>query len=138
MPNNTFLSANIWQYIWDVASSGVFIAIYVAILALIFVWIILSLMSRDNKASKIVITGADIPATAPTEEKTEKRSKKEKKAEKQAEEKREEAPEITDEDEKKGRFCKLCHIDEIKSTLQRPGYDEHITLRQFCENFRNY
>ena len=43
-----------------------------------------------------------------------------------------------DDGEKRGRFCKLCHLDEIRATLQRPSYDEHITLRQFCENFRNY
>ena len=41
-------------------------------------------------------------------------------------------------DEKAGRFCKLCHLDEIRASLQRSSYDEHITLRQFCENFRNY
>lgn len=36
------------------------------------------------------------------------------------------------------RFCKLCRLDEIRASLQRSSYDEHITLRQFCENFRNY
>ena len=41
-------------------------------------------------------------------------------------------------EEKAGRFCKLCHLDEIRASLQRSSYDEHITLRQFCENFRNY
>ncbi|MBQ8163202.1 MAG: hypothetical protein IJZ93_02400, partial [Clostridia bacterium] len=108
MPNNTFLSANIWQYIWDVASSGTFIAIYVAVLALIFVWILLALISRDNKASKIVITGADIPTPTPIAE--EKPSKAEKKAEKKAEAKKEESPDtvpvIENDDDKKGRFCK--------------------------------
>ena len=43
-----------------------------------------------------------------------------------------------DDGEKRGRFCKLCHLDEIRVSLQRTSYDEHITLRQFCENFRNY
>ena len=38
----------------------------------------------------------------------------------------------------KGRFCKLCNLDDIRASLQRTRYDEHITLRQFCENFRNY
>ena len=42
------------------------------------------------------------------------------------------------EEERKGRFCKLCHLDEIRSTIGRESYDENITLRQFCENFRNY
>ena len=40
--------------------------------------------------------------------------------------------------EGKGRFCKLCNLDEMRVALQRASYDEHITLRQFCENFRNY
>ena len=40
--------------------------------------------------------------------------------------------------EGKGRFCKLCNLDDIRVSLQRTSYDEHITLRQFCENFRNY
>ena len=38
----------------------------------------------------------------------------------------------------RGRFCKLCNLDDIRVSLQRTSYDEHITLRQFCENFRNY
>ena len=42
------------------------------------------------------------------------------------------------EEEGKGRFCKLCNLDDIRVSLQRTSYDEHITLRQFCENFRNY
>ena len=37
-----------------------------------------------------------------------------------------------------GRFCKLCNLDEMRISLQRTSYDEHVTLRQFCENFRNY
>ena len=37
-----------------------------------------------------------------------------------------------------GRFCKLCNLDQIKGSIQRDDYDEYITLRQFCENFRNY
>ena len=43
-----------------------------------------------------------------------------------------------EENEGKGRFCKLCNLDEIRVSLQRANYDDHITLRQFCENFRNY
>ena len=41
-------------------------------------------------------------------------------------------------EEKRGRFCKLCNLDRIKTSLQRQGYDKGITLRQLCENFRNY
>ena len=49
-----------------------------------------------------------------------------------------EATEENEESGGKGRFCKLCNLDEIRASLQRTSYDEHITLRQFCENFRNY
>ena len=45
---------------------------------------------------------------------------------------------ITDEGEGTGRFCKLCNLDQIKGSIQREDYDEYVTLRQFCENFRNY
>ena len=49
-----------------------------------------------------------------------------------------EEEEIEEAEEGKGRFCKLCNLDDIRVSLQRTSYDEHITLRQFCENFRNY
>ena len=44
----------------------------------------------------------------------------------------------TEEQEGRGRFCKLCNLDDVRVSLQRTSYDDHITLRQFCENFRNY
>ena len=44
----------------------------------------------------------------------------------------------TPEEASEGRFCKLCNLDQIKGSIQRDDYDEYITLRQFCENFRNY
>ena len=56
-----------------------------------------------------------------------------------AEKAQEDEGEIAEEEnEGKGRFCKLCNLDEIRVSLQRANYDDHITLRQFCENFRNY
>ena len=42
------------------------------------------------------------------------------------------------EDEGSGRFCKLCNLDQMKGSIESGSYDEYITLRQFCENFRNY
>ena len=46
--------------------------------------------------------------------------------------------EKNEEEETGSRFCKLCKLDEIRASLQRTSYDQHVTLRQFCENFRNY
>ena len=50
----------------------------------------------------------------------------------------EENAELETDDDRRGRFCKLNHMDEVRTQFQRAGYDENITLRQFCENFRNY
>ena len=50
----------------------------------------------------------------------------------------EEKEDVEEVNEGGSRFCKLCNLDEIRISLQRTSYDEHITLRQFCENFRNY
>jgi len=36
------------------------------------------------------------------------------------------------------RFCKLNRLDEVRQQFRRVSYDENITLRQFCDNFRNY
>ncbi len=47
-------------------------------------------------------------------------------------------PEEGEEDDRRGRFCKLNNLDERRNEFRRAAYDENITLRQFCENFRNY
>ena len=124
--------------IWDLMSSGVALAIYAGILGFVLIMLIIALMGRDNKASQLVINseqgpvvqaggpilaqgGASTVAKAGVD--TKKSSNKDKKEE---------------ENDGKGRFCKLCNLDEIRASLQRTSYDEHITLRQFCENFRNY
>ena len=128
--------------LWEILSSPVAIVAYLAVLALILIWIILSLMNRENKTSEVVInstgqplintTGAPtgiptgVPTGAPTGDTvtggiTPTQVKKPKENE-----------------EKRGRFCKLCNLDRIKTSLQRQGYDKGITLRQLCENFRNY
>ena len=36
------------------------------------------------------------------------------------------------------RFCKLNNLDDIRLQFKKANYDENITLRQFCDNFRNY
>ena len=62
-------------------------------------------------------------------------------AQQAAPQKREDADAEGDADEEeagRGRFCKLNHLDEIRMQFRRAAYDEGITLRQFCDNFRNY
>ena len=43
-----------------------------------------------------------------------------------------------DEDEGRSRFYMLCEIDANSAKLQRTSYDESITLKRFCEEFRNF
>ena len=41
-------------------------------------------------------------------------------------------------EEEGSRFCKLCNLDQTSGSIDKGKYDEYITLRQLCENFRNY
>ena len=111
-------ASEIFQRIWEIASSGVAIAIYVVVFALILLWIVISLMNKDSKSSSVIIAG-DL-SKASDNDSTETEALKEL------------------EDEGSGRFCKLCNLDQMKGSIGSDSYDEYITLRQFCENFRNY
>ncbi len=46
----------------------------------------------------------------------------------------------TDEEdvEERSRFYMLCEIDANRARYQKSGYDESVTLKGFCEAFRNY
>ena len=117
--------------LWDFMSSGVAIAIYAGVLGVVLIVLIAALMSRDGKASQVVINSTRGTVLNATElgaapQATPERAEGDGEAEGEAE------------NSGKGRFCKLCNLDDIRASLQRTRYDEHITLRQFCENFRNY
>ena len=43
-----------------------------------------------------------------------------------------------DEEEGRSRFCMLCALDANRARFQRAAYDESITLKRFCEEFRNF
>ena len=126
----TALGADDWlNNLWHVASSGVFIAIYIGLLVIILAAVIVHLMTRDHKPSQVIIH-ADTRQTqlgAPANEEGNADPKPQrKKAPKPAEE------------GNQGRFCKLNRLDEVRNRFVRASYDEGVTLRQFCENFRNY
>ncbi|MBQ7352487.1 MAG: hypothetical protein IJW54_00625, partial [Clostridia bacterium] len=105
----------VFYKIWEVASSGVAIAIYIGIIALIIAWIIFSLVTKDSKPQSVVISS----------EKTTLQAGKDN--------------QDTEAKEEEGsRFCKLCNLDQTSGSIDKGKYDEYITLRQLCENFRNY
>ena len=43
-----------------------------------------------------------------------------------------------DEEEGRSQFCMLCTLDTNRARFQRTTYDESITLKRFCEEFRNF
>ena len=131
--NNYF--ANALGKIWEFMSSGKALAIYAGVLGVVLLILIAALMGRDNRTSQVVINSAQgtvLQASGVSVTGTNNVSQP-KKADAEAENSEEDEAQ-----EGKGRFCKLCNLDEIRVSLQRTSYDDHITLRQFCENFRNY
>ena len=124
--------------IWEYLSSNIALAIYAGVLGLVLIILIFALMNRDNKGgSQIVINSTQgtvmntgsVVATAQGQPSAQPTEANVAPSQNEGEEKEEESG---------SRFCKLCKLDEIRASLQRTSYDEHVTLRQFCENFRNY
>ena len=125
------------QQFWSIAISGRFIAIYIGVLALVLAVVVFALMNREDSVSQVVIhsavshhtaqKSAPMPKTVTPPAATGETAPSE-----------QEIAEVEGDDDRRGRFCKLNHMDEIRTQFQRAGYDENITLRQFCENFRNY
>ena len=106
------------QQLWQAASSGVFIAVYVAVLAVILVAVLLVLAGREDKVSQVIIPSSAI---------------------KKSQEDGEEGDDALDDEQTgTGRFCKLGRLDENKAQFSRDGYDDNVTLRSLCEDFRNY
>ena len=42
------------------------------------------------------------------------------------------------EEEDRSRFCMLCTLDANRAKYQRTTYDDSVTLKRFCEEFRNF
>ena len=110
----------VMQKILEVASSSYAIFGYIALVAVILLLIVFAAMRSENKPPRIIATGALTSATPTAVEVV---------STKKAEE---------DEDEGRSRFYMLCEIDANSAKYQRLSYDESITLKRFCEEFRNF
>ena len=142
--NSLYLASSLSQ-LWELMSSGVAVAIYASVLGLVLIIVLGALMGRDNnKTSQIVINSSQGPVLqaggAVVSKKGDIAPQKKELSQSEPENGTGEQKEAEEEEinEGKSRFCKLCNLDEIRASLQRTSYDEHVTLRQFCENFRNY
>ena len=107
------------QKLLELASSKTAIFVYIAIVAVIVILIIMMTMKNEDKAPRIISTGVSQPTgTYPVVVGKVK--------------------EKDDEEEGRSRFCMLCTLDANRARFQRTTYDESITLKRFCEEFRNF
>ena len=109
---------SVMQKIWAFASSGYAILIYAIILLAIIALLVVSLMISDGKPKSLLIHGVSAGAN-PVHS---------------ADEDEEEQPE----EGTVSRFDGLTRIDEEKELYARDDYDDEITLKRLCENFRNF
>lgn len=107
------------QKLLELASSKTAIFVYIAIVAVIVILIIMMTMKNEDKAPRIISTGVSQPTGAYPVVVRKAREK-------------------DDEEEGRSRFCMLCTLDANRARFQRTTYDESMTLKRFCEEFRNF
>ena len=105
--------------LWEFMSSKYAIFIYVLLLTAIVVCIILAMMKNEGKGTTIVATGVPVVAQGGVVQTSECKTDEE-------------------DGEERSRFYMLCEIDANRARYQKSGYDESVTLKGFCEAFRNY
>ena len=109
------------QKLWDFMSSKYAVFIYVLLLTAIVVCIILAVMKNEGKGTTIVATGVPtVVQGVAVQNQGQAQST------------------IEDEEEGRSRFYMLCEIDANRARYQRAGHNESITLKGFCEEFRNF
>ena len=105
------------QKLLEMASSKVAIFVYIAIVAVMVILIILATMKNEEKAPRIISTGI-LPQSASLPYDGKKKEQ--------------------GEEEDRSRFCMLCTLDANRAKYQRTTYDDSVTLKRFCEEFRNF
>ncbi|MGN0813803.1 MAG: AAA family ATPase [Candidatus Coproplasma sp.] len=123
-------SSGVFSQILSFLTSGYAIVVYVIILMVIMALVVAGVLMRDAKSSKntaesatvSTVSQAVVPVSQPE-------SAANSPANSPAKEK-EEAPLC--------RFEGLCAIDREKESFARGNYQEKITLKRFCDQFRNY
>ena len=118
------LLASDTQSLWSLATSRYAILAYIAIVVIMVVAIIIVAMKNEEKSSKkdhtVKISGASFHGVpyngAPVAKKKEE----------------------DDEEESKSRFYMLSEIDANRGKYIKSGYNDGITLKSFCEEFRNF
>ena len=141
MMNATFsiyavLSVRTWfENAWRALSSGYALAIYAMIVFAMIAVLVVALMAGEHKTPTVVYSdknnlsgiAVNLPQNTDGEPKPE-----------QKEETKEENEDEQRLGGEKRRFFKLSLIDEESMKYKREKYDENVTLKGLCDNFRNY
>ena len=110
----------VMQSLWGALSSRYAIVTYIVIVFVIVAALVVALMVNDLRsgkqgstpASKKPMEGITPIAQEPVEE--------------------------AEVEERAPRFCMLCRIDENRISYDQKSFDEEVTLKKFCDNFRNF
>ena len=112
------------QSIWALATGRYAILAYIAIVVIVVVAIIIVAMKNEEKSSKadrtVKISGASFQGV-PYAQQPKKSGKVEE-----------------EEEEIKSRFYMLSEIDANRGKYIKSGYNDGVTLKSFCEEFRNF
>ncbi len=126
---------DIYEIIWRILSSKDAIFFYIFVIFILIIMIIIIMIYTDVKFQAL-ITSSDYQKYTKLSQKT-KKVKKDKMSKKNKSVSNEEESHI-DEKENTSRFFMLKEIDAKREVLANITYNDDITLKQMCEDFRNY
>ena len=118
---NIFSAADGLQAVWEFLSSGYAILVYAILMVVLVALTVVAFMVSDSRT--------------PVAIKSRQGSKETEDAAEEGEEQAEKKPKENTDGK---RFPTLTEIDARKSKYIRSAYDDNMTLKTFCENFRNY
>ena len=124
--SETFSSLNIMQSVFKAAASKAAIVTYVVLLFAILAVIVVTIMAGDtknnaNRVVKTVVKDSNENVSAPVQQTADAKS----------DEKTVVGGEIS-------RFCMLSRIDDNKDEYRIKSFEDNVSLKKFCEDFRNY
>ena len=88
------------------------------LLTLVILWLVDSRRKKDNDEIRLVIDSPVVSAPTSTPATA--------------------SPVVEEAEEDAPRFCMLSRIDENKRIYDSRKYEEEVSLKRFCDNFRNY
>ena len=134
MQSAVLSARGVFDDLWGALSSGPALIIYAIIIFAMIATLVVVMMASERKTPNVVISDkAPSNAISVNTPKPVQEAKKpeEDKVEKAFEDKETVGGE-------KRRFFKLSQIDEESAKYKRERYDENVTLKGLCENFRNF